>query len=86
MGAINGGFYKKTKPDQQVKLTILVDNIREAMEKIEAAGGKVLGGQQKPGVPDELPGVGLFCDIIDTEGNLVTIYQDYTLKTLPDAE
>jgi hypothetical protein len=75
-GAINGGFYKKETPDQHVKLTILVDDIREAMKKIEAAGGKVLGE------PFELPGVGLFCDIIDTEGNLVTINQDFTIKRL----
>ena len=75
-GAINGGFYKKASPDQTIKLTILVDDIREAMKKIEAAGGKVLGE------PFELPGVGLFCDIIDTEGNLVTINQDFTIKRL----
>ena len=75
-GAINGGFYKKATPDQHIKLTILVDDIREAMQKIEAAGGKVLGE------PFELPGVGLFCDIIDTEGNLVTINQDFTVKRL----
>jgi uncharacterized protein len=75
-GAINGGFYKREKQDQHVKLTILVDEIREAVKKIEAAGGKVLGE------PFELPGVGLFCDIIDTEGNLVTINQDFTIKRL----
>ena len=75
-GAINGGFYKKATPDQHIKLTILVDDIREAMKKIEVAGGKVLGE------PFELPGVGLFCDIIDTEGNLVTINQDFTVKRL----
>jgi predicted enzyme related to lactoylglutathione lyase len=75
-GAINGGFYKKTKPDQHVKLTILVDDIREAMKKVEAAGGKVLGE------PFELPGVGLFVSFIDTEGNLGTINQDFTIKRL----
>lgn len=32
-GAINGGFYKKTKPDQHAKFTILVDDIREAIKK-----------------------------------------------------
>jgi predicted enzyme related to lactoylglutathione lyase len=81
-GAINGGFYKKTKPDEHIRLTILVDDIREAMKKVEAAGGKVLGGGQKPGEPYELPGVGLFATFIDTEGNLATIYQDFTIKRL----
>jgi uncharacterized protein len=86
IGAINGGFYEKTKPDQHVRLTILVDDIREAMKKIEAAGGKVLGGDQKPGEPYELPGVGLFATFIDTEGNLATVYQDFTLKQLKEAK
>jgi predicted enzyme related to lactoylglutathione lyase len=75
-GAINGGFYKKAKSDEHVRLTILVDDIREAMKKIEAAGGKVLGE------PFELPGVGLFVSFIDTEGNLGTINQDFTIKHL----
>jgi predicted enzyme related to lactoylglutathione lyase len=75
-GAINGGFYKKTEPDQQVKLTILVDDIREAIRKIEAAGGKALGE------PFELPGVGLFASFVDTEGNVVSINQDFVIKRL----
>jgi predicted enzyme related to lactoylglutathione lyase len=75
-GAINGGFFKRTKPDETVKLTILVDDIRDAMQKIEAAGGKVLGE------PFELPGVGLFISFIDTEGNVATINQDFTIKRL----
>jgi predicted enzyme related to lactoylglutathione lyase len=75
-GAINGGFYKKTKSDEHVRITILVEDIREAMKKIEAAGGKVLGE------PFELPGVGLFVSFLDTEGNLGTINQDFTVKHL----
>ena len=75
-GAINGGFYEKTQQDQQVKLTILVDDIREAMKQIEAAGGKVIGGQN-PGEPDEVPGVGMFAAFQDPEGNLVSIYEDF---------
>jgi uncharacterized protein len=75
-GAINGGFFKRTKPDETLKLTILVDDIRDAMKKIEAAGGKVLGE------PFELPGVGLFVSFIDTEGNVATINQDFMIKRL----
>ena len=86
VGAINGGFYEKTESDQHTRLTILVDDIRKAMEKIESAGGKIIGGAQKPGEPFELPGVGLFATFMDTEGNVASIYEDYTLKTLPDAK
>lgn len=85
-GAINGGSFQRTAPDQQVCLTILVDDIRDAMQRIAAAGGTVLGGSQNPGEPDEMPGVGLFAAFIDPEGNLVNIYQDFLLKKLPDAE
>jgi uncharacterized protein len=77
-GFINGGFYKKGQPSQGVKLTILVDDIKEAMKKVEAAGGKILGE------PVEMPGVGLFVDFTDTAGNLATLNQDFTVKTLPD--
>ncbi len=77
-GAINGGFYEKSQQNHQIKLTILVDDIREAMKQIEAAGGKVMGGQ-KAGEPDEVPGVGLFAAFTDPEGNVVSIYEDFGL-------
>jgi uncharacterized protein len=75
-GLINGGFYKKSAVTQQVKITILVDDIKEAIKKIEAAGGKMIGDIQ------EIPGVGLFADFEDPEGNLVTVNQDFTVKQL----
>jgi uncharacterized protein len=79
-GAINGGFYMKTEPNQAIRLTILVDDLKEATKKIEAAGGRVLGE------PVELPGVGLFAMFKDTEGNVVQINQDFTVGRLPDDE
>ncbi|MBI4149590.1 VOC family protein [Candidatus Woesearchaeota archaeon] len=74
-GTINGGFFQKTKPDQHTRITIAVDDIRGAMKKVKNAGGKVLGGMQKPGEPDEIPGVGLYATFIDTEGNHVSMLQ-----------
>ncbi len=82
-GAINGGFYKRSKPDEQTKITILVDDIREVMKKVEAAGGKLLPAAQG-GEVDELPGVGLFATFIDTEGNRVTIYEDRSPDPTPE--
>ena len=76
-GTINGGFYDKTKPDQCTRITIAVDNIKESMEKIKQAGGKVIGGMQKPGEPDEIPGVGLYATFIDTEGNSASMLQPF---------
>jgi uncharacterized protein len=73
-GMINGGFFKKTKETQYPSVVISVDNIREAMKHVEAAGGKVLGGQ-KPGEPDDIPGIGLYVSFVDTEGNRVGMLQ-----------
>jgi len=74
-GTINGGFFQKTKPDQHTRITIAVPDIREAMKSVEAAGGKVLGGMQKSGEPDDIPGVGLYATFIDTEGNHMSMLQ-----------
>ena len=76
-GTINGGFYDKTKPGQCTRITIAVDNITESMEKIKQAGGKVIGGMQKPGEPDEIPGVGLYATFIDSEGNSASMLQPF---------
>ena len=55
-------------------VVIAVDDIRVAMEQVAEAGGRVLGGQ-KPGQPDDSPGIGLYAAIIDTEGNRVGMLQ-----------
>jgi len=69
-GTINGGFYQKTGDiAQTTTVTIQVDNIREHMKKIEAAGGKLSGE------PMEIPDVGLFVSFFDTEGNRVNMLQ-----------
>lgn len=74
-GAINGGFFDRTAPEQQTRITIAVDDIRQAMKDVARAGGKVIGGMQKPGEPDEIPGVGLYATFTDSEGNLASMLQ-----------
>jgi predicted enzyme related to lactoylglutathione lyase len=81
-GAINGGFSPRTKPEERVKVTILVDDIADARKKIEAAGGKILGGT-KPNEVDEIPGIGKFLQFEDTEGNVLTVYEDANKTPLP---
>ena len=73
-GNINGGFFKRTKTDQGVSVVIAVKDIRESMKKVAECGGKVLGGQ-KSGVPDDIPGIGLYCGFVDTEGNRAGMLQ-----------
>lgn len=73
-GRINGGFFEKSKDNQHVSVVISVEDIYDAMKKVKGAGGKVLGGQ-KPGEPDDIPGIGLYASFIDTEGNRVGMLQ-----------
>ena len=70
-GTINGGFYPKKAdwPAQYPSVVIAVDDIKESMKKVAAAGGKVLGE------PIEIPGVGQYVSFFDTEGNRVSILQ-----------
>jgi len=74
-GRINGGFFPKSKDSQFPTVVIAVDDIREAMKNVEAAGGKVIGGGRKAGEPDDIPGVGLYIAIMDTEGNRIALLQ-----------
>jgi hypothetical protein len=73
-GRINGGFTAKSEDFQHPSLVIGVEDIRQAMKKVAAAGGTVLGGQ-KPGEPDAIPGVGLYVSFVDTEGNRLGLLQ-----------
>jgi uncharacterized protein len=70
-GAINGGFYPKSKemPAQYPSIVIAVDDIRESMKEVTAAGGTVLGE------PVGIPMVGSYVSFIDTEGNRVSLLQ-----------
>jgi uncharacterized protein len=70
-GTINGGFFPNTdnRPAPYPSLVIAVDDIKEAIEKVTNAGGKILG------TPMEIPGVGQYVSFTDTEGNRLSILQ-----------
>ncbi|MGH7156610.1 MAG: VOC family protein [Candidatus Saccharimonadales bacterium] len=80
-GFINGGFYAKTdSPNSHApSVVISVDDIKQAVEDVKAAGGKILGGMTPDGgrtmEPTMIPGVGLWISFEDTEGNRVSILQ-----------
>lgn len=70
-GAINGGFFPK-KPDwpaQHPSVVIAVGDIRDSMNKVNKAGGEVLGD------PMTIPGVGQYVAFMDTEGNRCSMLQ-----------
>jgi uncharacterized protein len=70
-GAINGGFFPRRPdwPAQHLSVVIAVDDVQAAMRKVAEAGGKVLGE------PMQIPGVGQYVALFDTEGNRVSMLQ-----------
>ena len=76
-GVINGGFYKRNNDPLSAhpSFVISVPDVMKAMDKVKEAGGTIIGGHKKDGTPDEIPGVGLFASVIDTEGNRVSLLQ-----------
>jgi uncharacterized protein len=76
-GAINGGFFQynaKNPHLQYPSIVIAVDDLKKAMEEVVKAGGEIIGGR-KPKEPDDIPGIGLYIAIFDTEGNRVGLLQ-----------
>ncbi len=80
-GAINGGFYQKTDNplSHAPSVVVAVDDIRQSMKDVVAAGGKILGAMDQSGKhsdePMEIPGVGLWISAMDTEDNRFSILQ-----------
>ncbi|MGB5275921.1 MAG: VOC family protein [Gammaproteobacteria bacterium] len=72
-GAINGGMFKRNLSNNTPKspvITISVDSIDEHFEKVKEAGGEVL-------VPKgEVPEMGYYAYIKDTEGNVIGLWED----------
>ena len=67
---INGGFYPKTAESATApSIVIGVGNITDHIQKVKAAGGKIIGE------PVEIPGVGMWVSFTDTEGNRVSMLQ-----------
>jgi len=76
-GAINGGFfdYQEKEGFNIPHLVISVDNLEEAMKKVEDVGGKILGGVKGLGTIDDIPGVGRYVSFDDCEGNHLGVLQ-----------
>lgn len=69
-GAINGGFYKKTKESNPYpSFVISVEDIKKGIASVKKAGGEVLTK------PQEIPGIGIWVVFKDTEGNKVSMLQ-----------
>lgn len=69
-GAINGGMLKRQNPVEKIVITINVENIDEALVKIEANGGKTV--RRKMPVGD----MGFAAYFTDSEGNIVGLWEN----------
>lgn len=61
---IGGAIMPREGHGQGVVNTVGVESMEKAMADVRAAGGRILME-----TPDEIPGVGLFAYVRDTEGN-----------------
>jgi predicted enzyme related to lactoylglutathione lyase len=69
-GEINGGMFTRTDDLKQPVITIAVDDIDEALTKIEQCGGKTLRGRQSVG------DMGFTAYFNDSEGTVVGLWQN----------
>lgn len=66
-GVINGGFfgYKDEPGFNAPHLVISVDDLAKSIEDVKSVGGEILGESM------DIPGVGKYISIKDSEGNVV---------------
>lgn len=70
-GGINGGMFQVAKKElNSFRCVVAVADVLKSMDQVKAAGGKVLTDK-----PDDIPGVGLYANCEDTEGNRFSLLQ-----------
>lgn len=69
-GFINGGMMENQREFKNPIITIEVDDIEEAVEKIEDGGGKKIGEKM------EVADMGWAAYFRDTEGNMIGLWQN----------
>lgn len=70
MGGINGGMMKRSHPEEQPVLVINVKDLDATVAKATSMGAKVV----MPKMP--IADMGLYARIVDTEGNVIGVWQD----------
>jgi len=72
-GGVSGTWVKESDrtPDEQTRVYIMVDNILDTLEKIEAAGGRVLTPRTEIG-----PNSGAFAAFADPAGAEFGLYEE----------
>lgn len=72
-GSVSGTWVKESDrtPDEQTQIYIMVDNINETLQKIQAAGGRVLTPRTDIG-----PDLGAFATFSDPAGTEFGLYEE----------
>jgi predicted enzyme related to lactoylglutathione lyase len=68
-GAINGGMMKRSAETPSPVLTIGVESVDDSLKQVEGAGGNVVRPKT------DIPGMGSFAYIKDTEGNVIGLWE-----------
>ena len=72
-GAINGGMVLRSETvTPSPVVTIGVGGIHDALDQVEAAGGKTVTPRT------EIPGMGAYAYFTDSEGNVMGLWEDAT--------
>jgi predicted enzyme related to lactoylglutathione lyase len=66
---VNGGLFKKEKPENKPVNYISVESIDKYLDKVKALGGTILQDKQ------EVPSVGWVAIALDPEGNQIALLQ-----------
>ncbi|HVE61010.1 MAG TPA: hypothetical protein VNA26_04280, partial [Chitinophagaceae bacterium] len=69
-GAINGMMVKRDEYSKTPSVTVNVPSVDEYIEKVKAAGGKLVKGKET------VEGMGSYAYVSDTEGNLLGLWED----------
>lgn len=69
-GAINGAIVQRDDISRTPQVTVNVASIDECLEKVKAAGGKVLKGRTN------VDNMGFYAYVSDTEGNLLGLWEE----------
>lgn len=71
-GSINGGMMKRSKMVKAPVIAIHISSVDDYVKKVKANGGKIIMDKI------EIPGVGYYAYVEDTEGNVIGLWE--TLK------
>lgn len=72
-GYIGGGMFQREGSLTSPIITIVVDDLGDALKSVEEHGGKAISK------PQEVPGMGIGAYFTDPEGNVLGLWQDLSM-------